>query len=362
VPYNIERNHANYFLENTVYRFTILFFLVPILTFYGNHVTSCMKRFCTDICLALSLTGCVKSSPGMSNIFALTIKPESSTSSISEIRVGYFGMETPRLLFRLEVTDISLGMCFVLPTGMTCKPTFGAKTAPTLESLHTAISRRDTSEPDLLTAMISLALTLQSKFLIPFLAGAGLLFTISLVFVALTELHVRKARIYNTQAAKYRDSLRQASCTLTWLSVALALASATMITQTTNALAYMTQLESSKVNITAGTTLNVLQWLAFAFSALFAAGIPTIFAKEGEKVYSTEVTKFLNLDRDPSLARSSIEDSTKRSASVPAIPSNPPPPPPPPFPRFPPPPPPPPGLVPPRPPPLGPPPPRPGFV
>lgn len=135
--------------------------------------------------------------------------------------------------------------------------------------------------------MVSFALTLQSKILPGLLAGAGVLFAISLFFIVLLKKNFKEVTKDNTIASRRRHFLRHASLTTIWLSVSFSLASATSINQTMNAMAYITQAEGSNVRITAGKTLNVLQWFAFASSALFAAGVASIFTREGGMIQST---------------------------------------------------------------------------
>jgi hypothetical protein len=87
------------------------------------------------------------------------------------------------------------------------------------------------------------------------------------------------------------NSMRRASLALLWVSVGLALASALSISQTTAAMEFVTQIETvSIIQITAGKTLSVLQWLTFSFSTLFAAGVSSIFKKQGGVIESAEST------------------------------------------------------------------------
>ncbi|KAF1951511.1 hypothetical protein CC80DRAFT_202735 [Byssothecium circinans] len=182
-------------MQNATYRLIAYLLAIPSLIFYTP-----------------SLTGCVSNSPGIPNIFALRLRTIPNTASqVPEIRVGYFGM------------------CFLLPTGTICQSTSGGDTNKILESIRGAMIMSNTTTSDDLESTISVALVLQSKILFCFLAGAGILFAIGLLFIALLKLHFRKAATYDAQIAKRRNLLRQASFTTVWLSVAFALASATSI-------------------------------------------------------------------------------------------------------------------------------------
>lgn len=74
--------------------------------------------------------------------------------------------------------------------------------------------------------MIDVARTLQKAYILGLLAGAGALFTISLIFVALLKRDF-KATAKNTASFKRRDFLRRAATSTIWISVAFTLASAT---------------------------------------------------------------------------------------------------------------------------------------
>ncbi len=123
------------------------------------------------------------------------------------------------------------------------------------------------------------------------ITGAGVLFTISLFFVVLLKRDFKKVEKGNAAAARRRQFLRKTLFTALWLSVSFSLASTMAVNQTTNGMAYLAQTEVLSVRITAGTALNVLQWLAFAASALFAAGISGIFIREGGTIQAAGSTK-----------------------------------------------------------------------
>ncbi|KAF2470848.1 uncharacterized protein BDR25DRAFT_196405, partial [Lindgomyces ingoldianus] len=203
--------------------------------------------------LALSLTGCVSQSPGVPNIFLVKLQSKGNTTfPIPEIRVGYFG-KGHSLLGQL-----------------TCQPSSGKNATAILQPTST-LSVSNEANSYRLASMISLALTIQSRVMPAFIAGAGVMFTISIFFVVLLKRDFKTVAKGNTTAARRRQFLRKALFTVSWLSVSFSLASAIAVNQTTNGMAFVTQTEVSSVRITTGTALNVLQWLAFTSSALFAA-------------------------------------------------------------------------------------------
>lgn len=137
------------------------------------------------------------------------------------------------------------------------------------------------------TKLLGFALTIQSKITMYLLAGAGVLYFIALVLVLMLKRHFKASQKDKAISEKRRRSLRRSSLLIVWMSVGFVLASALSITQTTGAMAFVTQMEStSDVKIKAGKALVVLQWLIFAVSALFAAGVSGIFRKEGGSIGS----------------------------------------------------------------------------
>ncbi|KAF2475406.1 uncharacterized protein BDR25DRAFT_201735, partial [Lindgomyces ingoldianus] len=210
---------------------------IPILIFYS-----------------LSLTGCVSTSPGISNIFTVKLQRFNETSSLlSEVRLGYFGV------------------CASVSNGLSCSPSSGKSVDALFSSLIGPNSNTTSNLSDDSRHVLSMALDIQSKIIIYLLAVAGVLFAISLFFISLLKGHFRMAGIENVNAGKRIQMLRKVSMMTMWGSVAFALASAISINQATSAMEFITRVDSSSsIEITAGKTLNILQWLLFAFSTLFA--------------------------------------------------------------------------------------------
>jgi hypothetical protein len=70
-------------------------------------------------------------------------------------------------------------------------------------------------------------------------------------------------------------------------SLSLAVASAVSVDQTTAALQFTTiEFAASEIQILAGTTIGVLQWLVVGFSAIFVSGISSMFTVQGGMVQS----------------------------------------------------------------------------
>ncbi|KAF1847282.1 uncharacterized protein K460DRAFT_414062, partial [Cucurbitaria berberidis CBS 394.84] len=227
---------------------------------------------CALLFYALALTGCISQSPGVPNIFLLEIKGiRGGNSTAAEVRVGYYGI------------------CIQMSNQTTCQVSSGKTTDAILQFKNTP-PPSSTTESNGLASIISLTLAIQSKIIPALIAGAGVLFTISLFVVVLLNRDFKQIGKSNPTRAKRRQVLRKALFATLWPSVAFSLASAMSVHQTTSALAYITRAEASTIEITAGTTLNVLQWLAFASSALFAVATLGISSTQHQTIPSAGST------------------------------------------------------------------------
>ncbi|KAF2111179.1 hypothetical protein BDV96DRAFT_603303 [Lophiotrema nucula] len=222
---------------------------------------------------ALSLTGCVSNSPGVSNIFLLKLHDINGEKVFSEIRIGYFRI------------------CILWSGERICQATAGRSVDDVLQSAIT-------TNPDLTVvwnnsnALLSTALTLQSKVLISVIAGAEAMFVIGLIFVVLLKRICRAVPTNNAAQNQKRLFLRSVALMAIWSPVAFALAAALSVNQATSALAYITRVQDApELQVAAGETLVVLQYLAFAITALFAIGISGIFTREGGQIRSSGSTK-----------------------------------------------------------------------
>jgi hypothetical protein len=124
-----------------------------------------------------------------------------------------------------------------------------------------------------LLSMISSALVLQTRVL-NVLVIASVLFILSLASLALLKLSLKSRSTRPQRTTLYKLN----TVSTLWLSTSLALAAALSTTQTFNVLQYSTTLlNTSEIKMTPGVALQVLQWLAFSFSAVFALGVSSMF-------------------------------------------------------------------------------------
>ncbi|KAF1360421.1 hypothetical protein EJ07DRAFT_154874 [Lizonia empirigonia] len=235
----------------------------------------CVLEQRTNSSSVISLTGCVSTSPGMENIFLVDLQPSSlpsiaTNSSLQDfhIRLGYFGA------------------CLGKTADLDCASTSGGPKDDLIARVLEKTANHNTPTNLLL---ISSTLALQSKVL-NVLVIASVLFTLSLASLALLKLSLKSRSTLHHRATLYRSI----TISSLWLSTALALAAALSTTQTFGVLQYSTTLlNTSELKVMPGVALQVLQWLAFSFSAVFALGVSSMFksVEVGVKAVGGDVEK-----------------------------------------------------------------------
>ena len=226
----------------------------------------------------LSLTGCISSSPGLQNIYLMELQDCNSTSANSSdfrVRAGYFGVYLNSSKTSHVNSQPGSGICAGASKELACYTITGTSAA-SLTSRFNA-SGVATFDSGAVEQLLSFTMFLQSRIFIPLLAAAGALFLIGLFFLTLLKRHIKSTP--NQNAANRGQTFRRATNLCLWASTAFTLTSTFAIAQTTSALQYTTSSAStaSSIRITSGTTLQVLQWLTFAFSITFAVGISSMF-------------------------------------------------------------------------------------
>lgn len=124
------------------------------------------------------------------------------------------------------------------------------------------------------------ALFLQTNIFIPLLAGAGLLFVVSLILLIFLK---REIAYPNHNKPNLERHLKTATLACLALSLALGFTSCLGITEAAGALQYSSMLMagSSRLVVKPGLTLQVLQWIAFGFTLLFTACVPVLLKGGG---------------------------------------------------------------------------------
>jgi hypothetical protein len=127
--------------------------------------------------------------------------------------------------------------------------------------------------------MLDIALQLQKNIFFCFEAFAGGLFFVTLLFF-LTKVyfHIGKGVIprWPLFQQKWPEKLLLVSIVMSAINVVA-------VTQTGNAVAFATtELHAAPITAKAGLTLQILEWLAFGFSALFYA-VLTISIRQGRR-------------------------------------------------------------------------------
>ncbi|EON67952.1 hypothetical protein W97_07449 [Coniosporium apollinis CBS 100218] len=213
----------------------------------------------------LAMVGGISESPGVVDIFLFKLQSGNGAAAVnaaaSELRVGYFGM------------------CAGTKKDLVCLPTSGVSSAEKLAVRFNEDSARSSTGLGGLAPLLPVALSLQSKTFLCVLAVSGVLFCVSLVCLGLLKRDIKKQA--GGSGKSHEQRLRRASLALLWVSVALATVSAAAVTQATSALKILTKdLPAVAVSLTAGITLQALQWAVIVLSTLFSLGI-SILVKGG---------------------------------------------------------------------------------
>lgn len=119
------------------------------------------------------------------------------------------------------------------------------------------------------------------------LAGSGVLFVVGIAALLLLKRDVRSGSSW--EHPRRSTAIRRATYGVLFGSTALVFAAALATSQAAGALEYASKgMNHASVLIKAGTTLQVLQWIAFGFEVLFAMTVPFLVrlkapAEEGSK-------------------------------------------------------------------------------
>ena len=127
--------------------------------------------------------------------------------------------------------------------------------------------------------VLPVATALQSQVLPASLAPTGILFLLG----ALCFAAIRASAHHEVDAmSRARTVLRFLTLIALGLAVAFGLASSLSIAQTAAALQLMTGSLSGAITVTSGTTLQAIQWAAFAFCVVFTVGASTMLSGQAE--------------------------------------------------------------------------------
>ncbi|KAG7289140.1 hypothetical protein NEMBOFW57_005503 [Staphylotrichum longicolle] len=252
-----------YFKPSGLLRLAPYLLIVPIIVFYG----------------------CVSTSPAIPNIYLVSLRSNTNgTETPLQVRIGYFGV------------------CGIDADGTRCQ----AATGRSVETLASALfpSPQNTSSPTnnsnsnstafplnrgQVTDLISTALDLQSSTFTPVLAAAGVLFVLSLAALFVLKRDVQSPSAW--ERPRRSALVRRVTYGLLFGSSALVFAAALATSQAAGALEYASKgMSHASVLIKAGTTMQVLQWVAFGFEVLFAGAVPLLvrYKAPAEEEYKGE--------------------------------------------------------------------------
>ncbi|KAH6850645.1 Ca2+ regulator and membrane fusion protein Fig1-domain-containing protein [Chaetomium sp. MPI-CAGE-AT-0009] len=250
-----------YFKPSGLLRFAPYLLILPIVVFH-----------------ALSLTGCVSTSPAIPNIYVVDLRANTNaTDDLLKVRIGYYGI------------------CGIDEDGTRCQSasgrsveTLAANLFPELQGNTT--SKSASSRRSEITDLVSTALDLQSRTFISVLAAAALLYVLGVVALVLLKRDVSSPSSW--EHPRRSAIIRRMTYGMLFGSTGLVFAAALATSQSAGALEYASEgMSHASVLIKSGTTLQVLQWTTFGFEVLFALAVPFLVrskAPEGEGEYKSE--------------------------------------------------------------------------
>ena len=234
--------------------------VVPIAVFYGKFSRLSIK-FCNYVVLtvdlALSLASCVSTSPAIPELFIVSLQPSKNTSAPAEVRLGYFG-----ICARSNGSEFSCQRTSGASADTVFANLFHVPGSNTTGANATAAANSDAKD------LISNALVLQSQIFISILAGAAFLFLVSLVLLVFLR---RSLSDPFPEKPGRVTLLKRVTWAVLFLSVALVFTASLATSETAGALQYSSgPVTQSPFTISPGISLQVLQWMTFGFSLLFA--------------------------------------------------------------------------------------------
>lgn len=133
-----------------------------------------------------------------------------------------------------------------------------------------------------LTPLLPAALKLQARTFLCVLVISGIFFCLALTALALLKRDIKKQARGTGKSHERR--WKCATLALLWASTALATISAAAVTQATSAMVIlMNNLPAAAATVTAGVTLQALQWAVVVLLTLFALGISVMIKSGGGK-------------------------------------------------------------------------------
>jgi hypothetical protein len=216
---------------------------------------------------ALSLSGCVSTSPAIPDIYIVSLEPAKNTSLPVEVRVGYFGI------------------CGDDGEIVRCQSSAGGDANVVTNSLFPKFANNATGNgtrpaadvaapPSELQDLVATAIQIQSRIFGSIFAGASFFFFIGIIFLF---LYKRDNANPNPDKPRRSAILRRGTYGLLYLSTGLVFATALATTEAGGVLQFSSQAASSSaIFMHAGRTIQVLQWMTFGFATIFTATVPIL--------------------------------------------------------------------------------------
>ncbi|KAK4198881.1 Ca2+ regulator and membrane fusion protein Fig1-domain-containing protein [Triangularia verruculosa] len=234
-------------------RYIPYLFIIPVIVFH-----------------ALALTGCVSTSPGIPNIYVVSLRSAELANSNNtdldvQVRIGYFGM------------------CGISEDHTLCGTVSGRDVEDLSATLFpAATASNNTLLKNEITDLITTAQDLQTEIFISILAGAAVLFIVGLVALFFFKRDRKKNGVEWYEQGKWSKIVKRGTYGALFLSAAMTFASALATSQSAGALQITSAvMENASVLIKTGTTIQVFQWIAFGFGFSFAAVVPFLAKPSG---------------------------------------------------------------------------------
>lgn len=250
---------ANRPAASSAIRYTPYLLIIPIIVF-----------------LSLSLTGCTSTSPAIPNIYIVSLRSNTNaTEDPVQVRIGYYGI------------------CGIDEAGTRCQSARGRSVEELAVNLFPLPGANETSNAASSDAdiadLITTALNLQSESFMSVLATAAVLFVLGVVAELVYKLDVRRANWLDHP--RRSAIIRRATYGSLFLATGLLFAAALATDQAADALEFASAgMKNASVLIKSGTTLQVLQWMAFGFSLVFTLTVPFLVRpkESGAEAYKEE--------------------------------------------------------------------------
>lgn len=237
---------------------------IPIILCLGKSISIRLYDDWSNIeIIVLAIVGCISTSPGIPNIFLISLG-----DGAKGLRIGYYGKHS-------SIAETPLALTLMLSSGICagfdeirCMPTAGL-------SVEKASSRLGIGSKS-----IQLLFTLQNNIFLPLPTIAGAAYIISACALGIYK-RTEKRMTGTPRETKLMSSSRLILMISSWTSAALMIAASWALTMSTRALQVVSQRVDGRSQYHPGVTLEVLQWITAGLACVYAWGIGVMVRSRG---------------------------------------------------------------------------------